>query len=126
MAGLVSGLQQRLNSEKDIEIPSFELYGIDSNSKVFDRTVAFHISQIGNDSKEIDVIKALRASNYLENLDLCQRVGPQVHLTMKTTESKQNLMKKGIKFKNSYIIFQDPAVRVKCNNDEELHHKETI
>ena len=91
MPGLVSRLQQRLNSEKDFEVPSFELYGANSNSKVFDRTVAFHISQLGDDPREIDVIKALHANNYLENLDLCQRVGPQVHLTMKTTESKHNL-----------------------------------
>ena len=114
MAGLVSKLQSRLNSDESSTIPSFSIYGDRSNLKVFDKTVAFHIGQLGPESKEIDLIKCLGKAGFLDNLELCQRVGAQVHLTMKTEESKKTLLKKGLKYNNSLIIFRDPAVRVHC------------
>ena len=97
MAGLISKLQAKINADESKNIPSFTLYGDRSASKVFDKSVAFHIGQLGPDSKELDLIKALGKAGFLDNLELCQRVGAQVHLTMKTEESKKILMNKGLK-----------------------------
>ena len=80
MAGLVSKLQSRLNSDETSSIPSFSIYGDRSNLKVFDKTVAFHIGQLGPESKEIDLIKCLGKARFLDNLELCQRVGAQVQV----------------------------------------------
>ena len=104
MAGLVSKLQARLNSEQSNDIPSFSLYGDRSTCKVFNKTVAFHIGQLGPESKELDLIKALGKAGFLDNLELCQRVGAQVHLTMKTEESKKILLDKGLRYKNSIFF----------------------
>ena len=61
MANSVFSNLQRILSNKyrTNEIPSYELYSENSNERAFERTISFHVSQMGAEPKEIDLIKSL-------------------------------------------------------------------
>jgi len=98
------------NQENRRQIPNFEIYG-QREVDTFKYTVSFHVGQLLNCNEE-DFIRGLIKLRIMENVELCQKVGAQVHLTVKTMELKKRLLTDGLIFNGGRIKFRDPATRV--------------
>ena len=108
-----TGLAQQIrNSSKHKDLSDFKIYGPSNLKKAYNNTVSFHRAQLRDHAREDEFIKALIETRVMENVEAVSMVGNTVQVTLKTLESKQNLMKNGLPFHGGRIIFRDPAILV--------------
>jgi len=94
------------------ELSDFSIYEQRNLRRAYRSTVSFHKAQLGENANEHEFIKVLIKSRTMENVEALSMVGNHVQLTLKTMETKAELLKKGLHYKGRRIIFRDPAVLV--------------